>query len=152
MRVHIGGRICPRRPRRSAVALRKGSRQSAGGSGQAATAMNERSKADGRSYCNPWAAPLRAEPKRRDRPCPSFPRSSSFQGLNGSNGFQLNGEAAGNRAGWSVASAGDVNRDGFADLIIGAFNANVPTASAGASYVVFGKAVGLCRQPQSVDP
>lgn len=39
---------------------------------------------------------------------------------------------AGGRSGSSVASAGDVNADGFADLIIGA-----PTGR-GASYVVFG--------------
>ncbi len=40
-----------------------------------------------------------------------------------------------------MAGAGDVNADGFADVMIGAPNAD-PTArsGAGSSYVVFGKA------------
>ena len=37
--------------------------------------------------------------------------------LNGHNGFQINGEVAYDGGGFSVASAGDVNGDGFADLI-----------------------------------
>ena len=37
-----------------------------------------------------------------------------------SNGFVINGEDAGDHSGWSVASAGDVNGDGFDDLIVGA--------------------------------
>ena len=40
--------------------------------------------------------------------------------LDGTNGFRLSGEAAGDVSGCSVASAGDVNGDGFADLIVGA--------------------------------
>jgi hypothetical protein len=64
--------------------------------------------------------------------------------LNGTNGFQINGEAAGDRSGHSVASAGDVNGDGFDDLIIGAHTAR-PNGlyGAGASYVVFGAAGGF---------
>jgi hypothetical protein len=74
---------------------------------------------------------------------PQFPALIGLSSLNGSNGFRLNGEVAGNRSGFSVASAGDVNGDGFADVIVGAFNANVPGISSGASYVVFGKASGF---------
>ena len=40
--------------------------------------------------------------------------------LDGSNGFVLNGVAAYDYAGFAVSGAGDVNGDGFADLIIGA--------------------------------
>ena len=40
--------------------------------------------------------------------------------LNGTTGFVLNGIVAGDESGYSVAGAGDVNGDGFADLIIGA--------------------------------
>ncbi len=44
--------------------------------------------------------------------------------LNGRNGFVLQGVDAGDRSGNSVSNAGDVNGDGFDDLIIGAFTAN----------------------------
>jgi hypothetical protein len=63
--------------------------------------------------------------------------------LNGSNGFQINGEAYYDFMGRSVASAGDVNGDGFADLIIGAPRAGPNGRYSGASYVVFGKAGGF---------
>ena len=45
--------------------------------------------------------------------------------------------------GGSVASAGDVNGDGFADLIVGAIGNDSSFTNAGASYVVFGKASGF---------
>ena len=49
-------------------------------------------------------------------------------------------------SGRSVASAGDVNGDGFADLIVGALWADPHGQASGSSYVVFGKASRLCRQ------
>jgi hypothetical protein len=64
--------------------------------------------------------------------------------LNGSNGFAINGIAANDRSGYSVSSAGDVNGDGFDELIIGAFGAD-PNGidGAGQSYVVFGSNSGF---------
>lgn len=60
--------------------------------------------------------------------------------LNGSNGFVINGIDAEDQSGWSVASAGDVNGDGIADLIIGAQNADPDGRSAaGEAYVIFGR-------------
>ena len=57
--------------------------------------------------------------------------------IDGSNGFRLSGEGAVGQAGFSVSTAGDLNGDGFADIIIGAPYVD---GHAGASYVVFGRA------------
>ena len=63
----------------------------------------------------------------------------------GTGGFVINGQEANDHAGYSVASAGDINGDGFDDLIIGApqgSGAGNARFMAGESYVVFGKAGG----------
>ncbi|MBE9192560.1 FG-GAP repeat protein [Gloeocapsopsis crepidinum LEGE 06123] len=71
-----------------------------------------------------------------------FGRASGFEAnfdlgtIDGTNGFQINGINAGDRSGFSVSSAGDVNGDGFADLIVGSAGTN-------SSYVVFGNASGF---------
>ncbi|NCY25463.1 MAG: hypothetical protein EBX37_11610 [Alphaproteobacteria bacterium] len=72
-----------------------------------------------------------------------FVSSINLSTLNGSTGFRLDGGSASDNSGYSVASAGDVNGDGYADLIIGAYKADSPTPDQGASYVVFGKASGF---------
>ena len=72
-----------------------------------------------------------------------FAATLNLSTLNGSTGFQINGEAAGDYSGASVASAGDINGDGIGDLIIGAYNADPNGGNSGATYVVFGRTTGF---------
>ncbi|RMB12233.1 FG-GAP repeat protein [Eilatimonas milleporae] len=58
--------------------------------------------------------------------------------LDGDAGFTINGINAYDRSGHAISIAGDINGDGFDDLIIGAPNAATGTTNAGAAYVVFG--------------
>ncbi|MEI2578508.1 integrin alpha [Scytonema sp. PRP1] len=59
--------------------------------------------------------------------------------VSGVGGFVINGEAAYDSSGHSVSNAGDINGDGFADLIVGASNAfSSGISGAGRSYVIFG--------------
>ncbi|RYF90698.1 MAG: hypothetical protein EON95_16460, partial [Caulobacteraceae bacterium] len=69
-----------------------------------------------------------------------FGSGINLASLDGNNGFQIRGAAAGDRSGDSVSSAGDVNGDGFDDLIVGAWRADADYYNSGASYVVFGDA------------
>ncbi|MFO0877699.1 MAG: Ig-like domain-containing protein [Gemmataceae bacterium] len=59
--------------------------------------------------------------------------------LNGTNGVRLDGMAVDDRTGFSVAGAGDVNGDGFDDVLIGAYGADNNDQLSGSAYVVFGK-------------
>ena len=67
-----------------------------------------------------------------------FAAAINLSSLDGSTGFRLDGMAAGDYSGRSVAAAGDVNGDGRGDLIIGAHNADPNGSNSGSSYVVFG--------------
>ena len=60
----------------------------------------------------------------------------------GSGSFVIQGECGGDFSGYSVSSAGDVNGDGLADLIIGALGADQNGERSGSSYVVFGSTTG----------
>ncbi len=60
--------------------------------------------------------------------------------LDGSNGFVLRGAAVDEHAGTSVSGAGDVNGDGYADMLVGAPGASPFGAGRGHTYVVFGGA------------
>lgn len=68
-----------------------------------------------------------------------FAATFNLNGLNGSNGFILNGIADADFAGAAVAGAGDVNGDNIDDMVVGAFHANIGGTLRGQSYVIFGK-------------
>ncbi len=72
-----------------------------------------------------------------------FGSTIELSGLNGTNGFALNGANSGDESGTSVRAAGDINGDGIDDLIIGAPGATTVAAFAGKSYLVFGSNQGL---------
>ena len=73
-----------------------------------------------------------------------FDASFNLGSLNGINGFAINGINVGDESGFSVSSAGDVNGDGIADIVIGAFQAS-PNGNhwSGQSYVIFGNKTGF---------
>jgi len=53
-----------------------------------------------------------------------------------STGFYVKGNAAGDYFGFAVSTAGDINNDGYADIIIGAY---AKSTARGAAYVIYGK-------------
>lgn len=55
----------------------------------------------------------------------------------------LNGTQAGESFGFSVATAGDVNGDGYSDVLVGSPNWNTPFASAGRAQLFLGSASGI---------
>ena len=60
----------------------------------------------------------------------------------GSRGFSIFGATAVDKSGISVSNVGDVNNDGYQDIIIGAFLANPSSKEdAGTSYVIYGVAL-----------
>ncbi|MDO9338032.1 MAG: hypothetical protein Q7T61_16675 [Caulobacter sp.] len=60
------------------------------------------------------------------------PAAIELSGLNGSNGFRIIGPGPGSDLGWDVGGGGDINKDGYDDLVIGGVSAN-------AGYVIFGR-------------
>jgi hypothetical protein len=63
----------------------------------------------------------------------------NLSALNGTNGFTIEGVALGNRSGFAVGGAGDINNDGRDDLLIGA-PADPEGTSPGFAYLIFGDA------------
>jgi len=71
-----------------------------------------------------------------------FGDSFDLASIDGSNGFLLEGLRQVDEFGEAVSDAGDVNADGFDDIIVGAAGANPIGAGGGSSYVIFGQANG----------
>jgi len=70
--------------------------------------------------------------------------SEELSALDGSNGFAISGANSRDFAGARVAGAGDINGDGFDDIVVGAAGADPDgKANAGAAYVVFGSDQGF---------
>jgi hypothetical protein len=58
----------------------------------------------------------------------------------GMGGFVINGEAEGDRSGFSVSSSDDTNGDGLNDIVIGAYKSDAGgNTDSGKAYVVFGR-------------
>jgi hypothetical protein len=72
-----------------------------------------------------------------------FQASIPLSGLNGQDGFRIAGAAAFDQVAYSLAAAGDVNGDGYDDIVLGSYRAEPTGYQSGASYVVFGKAAGF---------
>ncbi|MCC6547514.1 FG-GAP repeat protein [Candidatus Sumerlaeota bacterium] len=71
----------------------------------------------------------------------------------GTSGFRIDGIATENYAGRSVGALGDVNGDGLADLIVGAYKATVSARTdSGEAYVVFGKATNSTVSLNALGP
>ena len=75
----------------------------------------------------------------KDAGAPDAGRAYVFSGLNGDTLYVFTGEAGGDLFGSSVATAGDVNNDGFDDLIVGAHGNNAGASDAGRAYVFSGQ-------------
>ena len=67
-----------------------------------------------------WTGPTPAKIIFIGAPQSYFPAVIPLASLNGQNGFKLDGETSGDTSGYSVSTAGDINGDGYDDLIIGA--------------------------------
>jgi hypothetical protein len=63
--------------------------------------------------------------------------------LSPSQGFIVQGSGQGAHHGWSVSSVGDINGDGWGDLIVGAPQQSTGGTGAGAAYVIFGSDAGF---------
>ncbi|HEV7402648.1 MAG TPA: hypothetical protein VGO11_06980 [Chthoniobacteraceae bacterium] len=76
----------------------------------------------------------------------AFPSSLSVTALDGANGFTLYGTSSGDHAGLSVSAAGDVNGDGFDDLLVGSNGTPAGRSRAGVSYLIQGFDSGAVTQ------
>jgi VCBS repeat-containing protein len=67
--------------------------------------------------------------------------------LTADQGVVIQGMIVGDQAGFSVASAGDINSDGYDDIMVGAPNNSIQGSQAGLAVVLYGSAFGLTQTP-----
>lgn len=72
-----------------------------------------------------------------------FVYHGSSGGISTSPSWTMEGDQTGARLGYSACTAGDVNRDGYSDIIIGAPYFNVTASDEGRAWVFLGGASGL---------
>ncbi len=87
----------------------------------------------------------------RDCPDPDEGRAYLYRGdptgLGASAAWQAEGDQASANFGFSVASAGDVNGDGYSDVVIGAYRYSADQSGEGAAFLYQGSADGLGGNP-----
>jgi hypothetical protein len=72
----------------------------------------------------------------------------SADGLSKTPDWQTGGPQKGSRYGSAVSTAGDVNGDGFADVLVGAYRMNGLMMEEGAVFVYYGSQAGLSTTPE----
>lgn len=77
----------------------------------------------------------------------AFVYHGSATGLSVTPDWTAESDQAGARFGWSVSSVGDVNGDGYPDVIVGACRYDNGEIDEGRAYVYHGSAAGLCTSP-----
>jgi hypothetical protein len=104
---------------------------------------------NGDGYADVVVGAYRASPGARDSAGTATVFVGSAAGLVSVPHREFQGPLAGDWFGFSVASAGDVNGDGFGDVIVGSYGADtVVGTNAGAANVYLGSASGLIVTPQ----
>jgi hypothetical protein len=73
---------------------------------------------------------------------PAILNIADLLGGNGSIGFAINGMRVKDQIGQAIGSAGDINGDGTADIVIGAHAVNLDSNAGGQSYIVLGRTSG----------
>ena len=71
----------------------------------------------------------------------------SASGLSTTPSWTVEINQAGAQFGYSVGTAGDVNNDGYADVVVGAINWDDPDVNEGGAFVYLGSSTGLATTP-----
>jgi hypothetical protein len=99
---------------------------------------------DGDGYADVMVGAPYADPSGRTDAGSAYLYRGSAAGLTTTTAIRLNGAAGNDRFGQSVAGAGDVDGDGYADVLVGAYMADPNgRANAGSAYLYRGSATGL---------